>query len=363
MDADNRSSFSPVRLVLASMALATCGPAMTSAQDAFRPSGEPLPDYARVLMPPADAPAPRGGPSPGPGTAFPNILITGYWPPTNEMLREFSDNAVQNPGGWIGGNWEGRGYDVFAFFPEFPNGIGRGQGDFEVDYQDTSNDWWPLVAQLQPIGIITFSRANTTNGWELEGGNRTYVASQWTPDYLAPTRPTPELPIMQFEPPLTERYSTLPFAAIIAAVQASGANVNPFSTVIDDGRFLSNFIGYHGCWYHALHASPSDPAWNIAAGHIHVGQGTALNDARIATKVTLRVLIEHLDTIRARPGDMNCDGAVNGDDLQGFVQALLDPVTYRLAHPSCVLKNGDFDGDHTVTPNDLGGFVALLTGV
>ncbi len=51
-----------------------------------------------------------------------NILITGYWPPTNEMIRRFSTSATQNPTGWIGENWEGRGYNVHSFFPEFPGG-------------------------------------------------------------------------------------------------------------------------------------------------------------------------------------------------------------------------------------------------
>ena len=71
-----------------------------------------------------------------------NILLTGYWPPTNEMLRKFSTNPDQNPGGWQGQNWEGRGYDVYAFFPEFPGGTGsnpKGNGDFEIDYQDVGS--------------------------------------------------------------------------------------------------------------------------------------------------------------------------------------------------------------------------------
>ena len=49
-----------------------------------------------------------------------NILITGYWPPTNEMVRHFSTDPVQNPLGWMGDNWEGRGYNIYSFFPEFP---------------------------------------------------------------------------------------------------------------------------------------------------------------------------------------------------------------------------------------------------
>ena len=38
-----------------------------------------------------------------------NIMITGYWPPTNEMIRPFSTNATQNPGGWQGRGCAGHG--------------------------------------------------------------------------------------------------------------------------------------------------------------------------------------------------------------------------------------------------------------
>jgi hypothetical protein len=323
------------------------------AQESAAPEGAPLPAYARRIE------LPPGGPVVAPRGTLPRIVITGYWPPTNEMLRRWSANTVQNPQGWIGGNWEGRGYDIYAFFPEFPGGLGRGEGDFEVDYQDTSADWWSIIPAYSPIAIITFSRANTTNGWELEGGNRTYIASQWSADYLAPTRPTPELPIMQLEPPLTERYSTLPIPEIIAAVQASGAAVNPFSTVIDDGKFLSNFIGYHGCWYRVLHGAVGDPAWLICSGHIHVGMNTQLAAAVTATEVTLRTLVAYLDK-RRLPGDMNCDGLRNGDDVQPFVLALLDPAGYAAAHPACVRKNGDFNGDELVTVSDVGQFSNAL---
>lgn len=229
-----------------------------------------------------------------------NILLTGYWPPTNEILRQFSTNPSQNPGGWVGGNWEGRGYNVYSFFPEFPSGLGRGVGDFEVDYQDTSADWWRITEAVKPVAIITFSRANTSIGWEMEGGNRTYASSQWSADYLAPTRPTPELPISS-EPPGTERFSSLPMQSIVDAVAASSANVDPFISPIDDGRFLSNFIGYHGNWYHDLHSDPLDPYRNYAAGHIHVGSNVTIADGTLAAEVTLRVLTEYLDGIIPEP--------------------------------------------------------------
>ena len=34
----------------------------------------------------------------------PKIMVTGYWPPTNEMVRHFSQDANLNPNGWQGEN-------------------------------------------------------------------------------------------------------------------------------------------------------------------------------------------------------------------------------------------------------------------
>jgi hypothetical protein len=343
-------------LIMAALILSTRGSAR--AQDVRKPEGSPLPPYAKRIQ--LKLPSPEEGPRLAPRGTLPVIVITGYWPPTNEMLRRWSTNLQQNPQGWIGGNWEGRGYDIHAFFPEFPpESPSRGIGDFEVDYQDTSGDWWTIIPAYSPLAIITFSQAGTTNGWELEGGNRTYESTDWTGDYLNPRRPTPELPIMQLEPPLTERFSTLPIAEIIAAVQGSGAAVDPFSTVIDNGRFLSNFIGYHGCWYRVLHGAVGDPAWLICSGHIHVGMNTDLAAAVTATEATLRALTTYLDK-RRLPGDMNCDGVRDGADLQPFVLALLDPSGFSAAYPSCVVKNGDFNGDEAVTDTDIDPFAAAL---
>ena len=42
----------------------------------------------------------------------PILMVTGYWPPTNEMLRHFSQNTDLNPSGWEGENWRDLGFDV-----------------------------------------------------------------------------------------------------------------------------------------------------------------------------------------------------------------------------------------------------------
>ncbi len=45
-----------------------------------------------------------------------NILVTGFWPPTNAMVQEFSNNPTLNPDGWKGKNWENSGYDIYSYF-------------------------------------------------------------------------------------------------------------------------------------------------------------------------------------------------------------------------------------------------------
>ena len=66
----------------------------------------------------------------------PVIVITGFWPPTNEMIRHFSQDSILNPEGWQGENWRDSGYDIIAFFPEFEdpncNNCGQGYGDFRL---------------------------------------------------------------------------------------------------------------------------------------------------------------------------------------------------------------------------------------
>lgn len=234
------------------------------------------------------------------------IMITGYWPPTNEMIRPFSQNLAQNPGGWQGGNWEGRGYNIVSYFPEFPGGTGtnpEGEGDFRVDYQHASNDFWRITSEVKPVAIITFSRGSGGRNWEIESRHRKLALESWTPDYEAPFQPTPDLPIAS-EPDGTIRMSSLPMQNIRDAVNAAGLG---FSSFIDGsnnfgGTFVSEFTGYHSSWYQNLHSNPADPAWCVAGGHIHVGITTPLAGAMTATEITLRELIGYVDSVVPSPG-------------------------------------------------------------
>lgn len=232
-----------------------------------------------------------------------NILITGYWPPTNNMVRPFSTNPAQNPGGWIGGNWENRGYNIYSYFPEFPNGEGKGVGDFEVDYQDTSSDWWRITNVVKPVAIITFSRGSLGSRWEIENVQRNLQT--WIDDYEAPFQPTPSPPDASV-PANFVRYSSLPMVNIRNAVNSAGLGVNAF---IDQtgggGGFVSEFMAYHGTWYKSLHDTSSDPDWCVAAGHIHVGTQVTTAQGFAATKISLRELITYVNTQLPTPGTVS----------------------------------------------------------
>ncbi|MCH8804549.1 MAG: VCBS repeat-containing protein [Planctomycetes bacterium] len=61
-------------------------------------------------------------------------------------------------------------------------------------------------------------------------------------------------------------------------------------------------------------------------------------------------------------GDMNCDGAFNGGDVEPFLQALGDPAAYQAAHPNCHVENGDINCDGLVNGADLDLFFDCLVG-
>lgn len=240
----------------------------------------------------------------------PRILLTGYWPPSNEALRRFSPNPAQNPQGWIGSDWEGRGYDIYAYFPEFTpadcSSCGQGMGDLEVDYQDTTADFWGFANFLAPEAIITFSRGGIDMSWEVEMNqiNR----SVWFQDYTPPRMPTPTPPDASV-PAGTFRYSSLPVERIVQAVDQANLGLDPevcFSG--NGGGFLSEFIAYNGVWYKELHDAPGHPTPCYAAGHVHVGGLIDWNTARLAAEITLRETIAKVDCARSgSPCDTFCD--------------------------------------------------------
>lgn len=253
-----------------------------------------------------------------------NVVLMGYWPPTNEMLRPWSTNPEQNPGGWVGADWEGHGFDVYAFFPEFPpdgdpsndpigspGSVGSEAFDLQVDYQATSEDFWRIVDELQPVILITTSRGGGI-GWEIEAiegghgmGNPGDPAFDWSSDqYGAVTRPTMEsIDPLSWDAISTYRQgstlpSQLPMDVIFDATLALGVTSVEIDQDGTSGNYLSGFLGLHGLYFNQV------APYNVAAGHIHVGTGLPVEDASVLIEETLRVVLqEHpAETVGCSPG-------------------------------------------------------------
>ncbi|MBL8880165.1 MAG: alpha amylase C-terminal domain-containing protein [Phycisphaerales bacterium] len=61
-------------------------------------------------------------------------------------------------------------------------------------------------------------------------------------------------------------------------------------------------------------------------------------------------------------GDLNCDGLINNFDIDPFVLALIDPVTYAALFPACDAALADINQDGSVNNFDIDPFVNLLIG-
>ena len=254
----------------------------------------------------------------------PIVLLTGYWPPTNEMVRHFSQNQDLNPNGWQGDNWENRGYDIISYFPEFSDpdcsSCGQGFGDIEVDYQDTSEDFWPIVNGHNPIALITFSRGYMDQSWELE--YNAYNRTNWYNDFTSPFQPTPNPPDSN-EDAFYLRNSNLPMNEIVGAISDLNIGLNPYIDIDGDpGHYVSEFMAYHGTWYRDLNQF-NDTQNCIVAGHIHVGGYIDWDTAKIATEESIRALLNYLDSFIYTPGDLNQDTIIDILDLVIVINFIL----------------------------------------
>ena len=63
-----------------------------------------------------------------------------------------------------------------------------------------------------------------------------------------------------------------------------------------------------------------------------------------------------------RIGDLNCDGVVDGFDIDPFVAALVSPAQYAQSHPDCFLEAADCNSDGRADVFDIDPFVEILLG-
>ena len=233
-----------------------------------------------------------------------NIMITGFWNPTGQMIKSFSTNTYLNPEGWKGENWEDSGFNIYSYFPT-PDIY---NGTFVVDYQNTWNDFWNITSDINPIAIISFGAGN--GPWEIEYNARNL--KNWINDDKRPYQPTPTPPDDTVEEDYV-RHSTLPIEEIQNAVN-DGTNIEAW---IDwegnPGKYLCEYIAYLGMWYQNIHGSPSDQYRCMSSGFIHVNSGVPVDEAMKATNITIRKTIEYLNSLNEPPTPPLINGPSSGN--------------------------------------------------
>jgi hypothetical protein len=112
---------------------------------------------------------------------------------------------------------------------------------------------------------------------------------------------------------------------------------NSFRVVIYNGGHTGQFSPLN------LPALPADREWQVSY---------------LAGMLQLDVVEPQLEN----PGDLNCDGDVNFDDIDPFVLALSGEAAYNAQYPDCNWMNADCNQDGSVDFDDIDAFVGLLSG-
>jgi pyrrolidone-carboxylate peptidase len=212
------------------------------------------------------------------------MMLTGFWNPSGQMISQFSIDPELNPNGWNGEN-----------------------GMFEVDYQDTWEDFWSVTDQIKPFAIISFGAG--AGPWEIEYNARNL--DSWINDEESPYKPTPNPPD-DTVPVNYVRHSTLPVQQIADAINEE----NLLDAWVDwdgnPGKYLCEYIAYLGMWYQSIHNQSADPNPCKVAGFVHVNADVSVDDAKIASEITIRETIEYLSLINSPPELPNISGPTNG---------------------------------------------------
>ena len=212
-------------------------------------------------------------------------------------------------------------------------------------YQDTSEDFWPIFQEHNPIAAITFSRGYMDQSWELE--YNAYNRTNWYNDFTSPFQPTPNPPDSD-EDAFFLRNSNLPMDEIVEAIDNLNIGLNPYIDINGDpGHYVSEFMAYHGVWYRDLNQFSDENC--ISAGHIHVGGYLDWNNAKIATEESIRTLIDYIDSFIYTPGDLNQDNIIDILDLVTVVNFVLGDTEFT----NLQMYAGDINEDSIINIQDI----------
>jgi hypothetical protein len=226
-----------------------------------------------------------------------------------------------------------------------------GGADEFAAYRDTGDGWVQVYAGNEPFEYF----------WAvaLSGNGDTLFAASFHTDWLRHTYRLIDLDSgTELKRRVTQATGEYQDAVNRAEVSADGRVIAVISDGAQDGshpelevfnRDLS-LIGGVDTYGSAYDMDMTNDGHYILVGarHTHWEESGSDGDAYV-----YRVPVD-------LPGDLNCDGAINGFDIDPFVLALTDPAAYALAHPDCDYTLADMNGDGVVNGYDIDPFVEVL---
>jgi hypothetical protein len=157
------------------------------------------------------------------------------------------------------------------------------------------------------------------------------------------------------------------------AFDVDGAGVTRFDGAVNDRHNTWNGIGveagdFRSIDIEALYAAATgarSPEGGLPAIGLRLAEGSSLIDAGVDVGLPFAGPKPDLGAFeRVKTGDFNMDGAVNGLDIPGFKQALVNPAGWMATHPGWPPPSrvGDFDGNGAFNGLDIPGFKASIAG-
>lgn len=155
---------------------------------------------------------------------------------------------------------------------------------------------------------------------------------------------------------------------MLADIQPGAASSNPESVTVAGNRVY--FTALSDQTGRELWTSNGWPDGTLLVADLNPGTASSSPESltvsgdQLFFSATTPATGRELWAIRWRTsGDLNCDGQVNGFDIDSFVLALVDPGAYRVAETGCEPLNGDIDHSGTLTNFDIDPFVACITNL
>ncbi len=272
-------------------------------------------------------------------------------PPSSPNAWQFIARVIlDQPGDITGATFQRPGGDTFELselFPAYWSYFASAGSQAAIDAQFPGGEYtFSVIGPLYPKGASATLTQPDVN-W-FPDNIPTLVNGCWTRfQQVAPDRDF-ELEINGFTAPL-EVNEPLTFVSVrdvdlgttyyFGVFPADRTLISIPSFTFPPGAALDASIAY------SARATTSSAGFDTATSTVAFDYVTYLRGRAIA---------------RSLRGDMNCDGIVDFNDIDGFVLALVGQAGYEAAYPACYLLNGDINEDAGADFDDIDPFVQCL---